>query len=85
MADTGLEFPNKTVRLSAPKSDVLISNSAPVVFIAGPCALEDRDHALMMSEALSEIAERLGASLIYKTSFDKANRTSVSSLSLIHI
>ncbi len=79
MADTALALPNSTVRLSGPKSDVLISNSEPVIFIAGPCALESRDHALMMSEALTEMAERLGASLIYKTSFDKANRTSVSS------
>ena len=45
MADTDLECPNKTVGLSAPKSDVLISNSAPVVFTAGPYALENRDHA----------------------------------------
>jgi 2-dehydro-3-deoxyphosphooctonate aldolase (KDO 8-P synthase) len=58
---------------------VRISNDLPVVFIAGPCALENRDHALEMSAALDGIASRLGASLIYKTSFDKANRTSVKS------
>lgn len=79
MADSAALSPNKTIRIDAPRGTVEISNTAPVVFIAGPCALESRDHAMMMSEALSEIAERLGASLIYKTSFDKANRTSVSS------
>ena len=79
MADSAALSPNKTIVLSAPKGAVEISNDAPIVFIAGPCALESRDHALMMSDALTKIAERLGASLIYKTSFDKANRTSVSS------
>lgn len=79
MADTTALSPNTTITIDAPKGAVEISNALPVVFIAGPCALESRDHALMMSNALSEIAERLGASLIYKTSFDKANRTSVSS------
>ena len=79
MPDTAVDLPNETVRLQAPKASLEISNRLPVVFIAGPCALENRDHALKMSEALAEIAEKLGASLIYKTSFDKANRTSVSS------
>lgn len=79
MADTATLVPNQTITLQAPKGETVISNTAPVVFIAGPCALESREHALRMSSALNEIAERLGASLIYKTSFDKANRTSVSS------
>ena len=79
MPDSAALAPNRAVVLNAPKGAVEISNDAPVVFISGPCALESRDHALMMSEALAAIAERLGASLIYKTSFDKANRTSVSS------
>jgi 2-dehydro-3-deoxyphosphooctonate aldolase (KDO 8-P synthase) len=47
--------------------------------IAGPCALESRDHALDMAGALKEIAARLGIGLVYKTSFDKANRTSAAS------
>ncbi|MBS0296024.1 MAG: 3-deoxy-8-phosphooctulonate synthase [Proteobacteria bacterium] len=47
-------------------------------FIAGPCQLESRQHALETATALKEIAERLGVGLIYKTSFDKANRTSAS-------
>src|SRR5262249_53990828 len=46
--------------------------------IAGPCALEGRAHALEMASALKEIADRLGLGLVYKTSFDKANRTSAS-------
>ncbi|MEM9669025.1 MAG: 3-deoxy-8-phosphooctulonate synthase [Pseudomonadota bacterium] len=79
MADTANLLPNHTVRLPAAAGEIEISNEAPVVFIAGPCALETRDHALKMSAALAEIASRIGAKLIYKTSFDKANRTSVSS------
>jgi len=79
MPDTAALHPNQIVKLDAPGAGIEISNATPVVFIAGPCALESRDHALRMSTALSEIADRLGAALIYKTSFDKANRTSVSS------
>jgi len=56
-----------------------LGNDLPVVLIAGPCALESRAHALEMSQALSEMAGRLGIGLIYKTSFDKANRTSLKS------
>ncbi|MSO75712.1 MAG: 3-deoxy-8-phosphooctulonate synthase [Alphaproteobacteria bacterium] len=56
---------------------VEIGNDRPLVLIAGPCALESRAHALEMSHALAEIARRLGIGLIYKTSFDKANRTSL--------
>jgi 2-dehydro-3-deoxyphosphooctonate aldolase (KDO 8-P synthase) len=51
-------------------------NDLPLALIAGPCALESRDHALDMAGALKEIAARLGIGLVYKTSFDKANRTS---------
>src|SRR5581483_953669 len=57
--------------------DVRIGNDLPLVLIAGPCALESRAHALEISAALVEIAGRLGIPLIYKTSFDKANRTSL--------
>ena len=56
-----------------------IGNDLPLVMIAGPCALESRAHALEMSQALKEMADRLGIGLIYKTSFDKANRTSIDS------
>lgn len=51
-------------------------NDLPLALIAGPCQLESRDHAFEMAAALKEIAARLGIGLVYKTSFDKANRTS---------
>ncbi len=53
-----------------------IGNALKLSVIAGPCQLESRQHALETAYALAEIAERLGIGLIYKTSFDKANRTS---------
>jgi 2-dehydro-3-deoxyphosphooctonate aldolase (KDO 8-P synthase) len=56
-----------------------IANDAPLALIAGPCQMESRDHAMMMAEALTALAERLGIALVYKTSFDKANRTSAGS------
>jgi len=54
-----------------------IANDRPFTLIAGPCALESRQHALEMSAAIKEITDKLGIGLIYKTSFDKANRTSL--------
>jgi len=51
-------------------------NALPLALIAGPCVLESRAHALEMASALKEIAARLRMGLVYKTSFDKANRTS---------
>jgi 2-dehydro-3-deoxyphosphooctonate aldolase (KDO 8-P synthase) len=59
--------------------NVRFGNDLPLAVIAGPCALESRAHALEMASALKEIAGRLGISLVFKTSFDKANRTSVAS------
>jgi 2-dehydro-3-deoxyphosphooctonate aldolase (KDO 8-P synthase) len=56
-----------------------VGNDRPLALIAGPCALESRAHALEMSHALVELTGRLGMPFIYKTSFDKANRTSVAS------
>jgi 2-dehydro-3-deoxyphosphooctonate aldolase (KDO 8-P synthase) len=64
--------PNPVVRVGA----VEIGNARPLTLIAGPCALESRAHALEMASALKEIAANAGVGLIYKTSFDKANRTS---------
>ncbi|MEC8773973.1 MAG: 3-deoxy-8-phosphooctulonate synthase [Pseudomonadota bacterium] len=55
------------------------ANNRPFTLIAGPCAMESRQHALEMSAALCEMTEKLGLDFIYKTSFDKANRTSNSS------
>jgi len=67
--------PNAVVRVGA----VEIGNKRPLSIIAGPCALESRDHALEMASALKEIAAKAGVGLVYKTSFDKANRTSANS------
>ena len=78
MAD-GLDLtPNRIVEIPAPRGIVRIGQSLPVAFIAGPCQLESRTHALEMSAAIREIADRVGAHMIYKTSFDKANRSSIS-------
>ena len=56
--------------------NITIGNDRPLALIAGPCVLESRQHAMEMSHALVELTARLGIGLIYKTSFDKANRTS---------
>jgi len=58
---------------------IKISNSLPMTLIAGPCAIESKDHALDMASALAEITAKLGMGFIYKSSFDKANRTSLHS------
>jgi len=68
----------------APSAEVAVGgvrfgNRLPLALIAGPCALESRAHALEMAGALKAIAARLGIGLVYKTSFDKANRTSAKS------
>ncbi len=59
--------------------DVEISNSASFALFAGPCQMESRDHGLEMAHGLKEICDRLGIGLIFKASFDKANRTSIGS------
>jgi 2-dehydro-3-deoxyphosphooctonate aldolase (KDO 8-P synthase) len=59
--------------------DVRFGNALPLTLIAGPCALESREHAFEMATALKEIAARIGVGFVYKTSFDKANRTSAKS------
>lgn len=64
---------NTTVKVGP----VSFGNSLPLALIAGPCALESRDHAFQMAGALKEICASLGIGLVYKTSFDKANRTSL--------
>jgi 2-dehydro-3-deoxyphosphooctonate aldolase (KDO 8-P synthase) len=67
--------PNATVTVGA----VRFGNTLPLALIAGPCALESKAHAFEMATALREIASRVGIGLVYKTSFDKANRTSAKS------
>ncbi len=59
--------------------NLTLGNDRPLALIAGPCALESRAHAMEMSHALVELTGKLGIGLIYKTSFDKANRTSIGS------
>ena len=66
---------NKSVKLG----DINFQNDAPFVLIAGPCVLESYEHANMMCSKLLQIASELKIKLIYKTSYDKANRTSISS------
>jgi 2-dehydro-3-deoxyphosphooctonate aldolase (KDO 8-P synthase) len=56
-----------------------ISNNLPFVLIAGPCQTESRDHSMMMAENIKNICDKLKINFIYKSSFDKANRSSVSS------
>jgi 2-dehydro-3-deoxyphosphooctonate aldolase (KDO 8-P synthase) len=68
-------LPNAAVSVGT----VRFGNDLPLALIAGPCALESRAHALEMASALKEIAGRVGVGLVYKTSFDKANRTSARS------
>ncbi|HVM77775.1 MAG TPA: 3-deoxy-8-phosphooctulonate synthase [Stellaceae bacterium] len=69
--------------MTAPRTvhigNIAVGNDKPMALIAGPCALESRAHALEMSHALVELTGRLGLGLVYKTSFDKANRTSLES------
>jgi 2-dehydro-3-deoxyphosphooctonate aldolase (KDO 8-P synthase) len=66
--------PNSTVSVGK----VAFSNAGPIAVFAGPCQMESRAHALEMATALKDIATRLGFGLVYKSSFDKANRTSLS-------
>lgn len=69
--------PNAVVEVKTPSGKpVRIGNGERLTVIAGPCQMESRQHALETAHALREIGERLGIGLIYKTSFDKANRTS---------
>jgi 2-dehydro-3-deoxyphosphooctonate aldolase (KDO 8-P synthase) len=65
-------LPNPVVTLGHAR----FGNDLPLALIAGPCQLESRSHALEMAAALKEIAGRVGLGLVFKTSFDKANRTS---------
>src|SRR3954453_2772951 len=68
-------IPNSIVEVGTAR----FGNGLPMTLIAGPCQLESRAHALEMATALKEIAARVGIGLVYKTSFDKANRTSAKS------
>jgi len=67
-----MSSPNAVVTVG----NVKIGNAEKLSIIAGPCQLESREHAFEMASALKEMAVKAGVGLIYKTSFDKANRTS---------
>ena len=65
----------KTVKIG----DVEIGENQPIAFITGPCQLENRDHAMMMADKISSLCAKNGAQFIFKASYDKANRSSISS------
>jgi 2-dehydro-3-deoxyphosphooctonate aldolase (KDO 8-P synthase) len=68
-----MNTPNSTVTVG----NVVFDNKAPLALIAGPCQLESRQHAFDMAGALKELTGKLGIGLVYKSSYDKANRTSL--------
>ncbi len=74
MTNTESLAPNPRVSIGG----ITFANDAPIALFAGPCQMESRQHALEMASALKEIAGRLGIGIVYKSSFDKANRTSLS-------
>ena len=65
----------KTVKIG----DIEIGENNPIAFITGPCQLENRDHAMMMADKISRLCAKNGAQFIFKASYDKANRSSISS------
>ena len=71
--------PNATVTVGASLGEaaVTFSNTAPISILAGPCQMESREHAIETALRLKDISKRLGIGLVYKTSYDKANRTSL--------
>ncbi|MGG7580582.1 3-deoxy-8-phosphooctulonate synthase [Rhizobium sp. Nf11,1] len=69
---------NSEVRIGEGGGQVTFSNTGRLSLIAGPCQMESRDHAFMVAGTLKELCGKLGIGLVYKSSFDKANRTSLS-------
>ncbi|MBY5772335.1 3-deoxy-8-phosphooctulonate synthase [Rhizobium laguerreae] len=69
---------NSEVRIGEGQGQVTFSNTGRLSLIAGPCQMESRDHAFMVAGTLKELCGKLGIGLVYKSSFDKANRTSLS-------
>ena len=71
---------NATISMPIPGGGTYeIGNDKPLTILAGPCAMESRDHALMTAERLKKIGENTGINIVYKSSYDKANRTSIHS------
>ena len=73
MSASNKTAPNSTVTIG----EAVFANDAPLALIAGPCQLESRQHAFDMAGALKDMTAKLGIGLVYKSSFDKANRTSL--------
>jgi 2-dehydro-3-deoxyphosphooctonate aldolase (KDO 8-P synthase) len=71
------DIPPVTVTLDAPAGPVAFGPGAPLALICGPCQIESRDHALMLAEKIVAIAQVAGLPLVFKASYDKANRTSL--------
>ena len=69
--------PNAEVTIGTGNAALTVGNHLPVSFICGPCAMESREHALETAQWLKETYGRLGAGLVYKSSYDKANRSSL--------
>ncbi|MBY4630255.1 3-deoxy-8-phosphooctulonate synthase [Rhizobium croatiense] len=69
---------NSEVKIGEGEGQVTFSNTGRLSLIAGPCQMESRDHAFMVAGTLKELCAKLGIGLVYKSSFDKANRTSLS-------
>ncbi|ABC90716.1 2-dehydro-3-deoxyphosphooctonate aldolase protein [Rhizobium etli CFN 42] len=69
---------NSEVKIGEGEGQVTFSNAGRLSLIAGPCQMESRDHAFMVAGTLKELCAKLGVGLVYKSSFDKANRTSLS-------
>ncbi len=79
LTETQSVQPNALIEIATPSGKpVRIGQRERLSIIAGPCQMESRQHALETAHALKEMADRLGVGLIYKTSYDKANRTSAS-------
>lgn len=73
------DMPCSSVSRCVSVGKIPIANDRPVVLIGGPCVIESGEHALFMAEEISAIAKRLGIPYIFKSSFDKANRSSIQS------
>ncbi|OWO94689.1 3-deoxy-8-phosphooctulonate synthase [Rhizobium esperanzae] len=71
-------YTNSEVKIGEGEGQVTFSNAGRLSLIAGPCQMESRDHAFMVAGTLKELCAKLGVGLVYKSSFDKANRTSLS-------
>ena len=68
----------QTPNSSVEAGNVIFDNATPFVLISGPCQMETRDHTMMLAEKIKKMADKLGIGYVFKASFDKANRTSLS-------